>query len=157
MIIENQYKEDIQRIWKENNEGYISSESNEKAINDENMTQLVWRQDNQTMAYAIVYEGKDLCKKDGFPNQIKNMPEKVAYIWEIVTDKPYLRRGIAGKLLDYIIQKYDDYSLYSCIDISNIPSLQMHTKRGFQVLYQFEKEEKGKTNSYFMLEKRHKQ
>ena len=28
MIVENQYLEDIQKIWKENNSGYISEESN---------------------------------------------------------------------------------------------------------------------------------
>ena len=29
MIVENKYLEDIKRIWKENNSGYITEESNE--------------------------------------------------------------------------------------------------------------------------------
>lgn len=59
MVFENDYLDDIRRIWKENNSGYISNESNEKAIKDEGMNQFVWRENNVTMAYAIVYLGKD--------------------------------------------------------------------------------------------------
>ena len=32
MIVENKYFEDIKRIWKENNSGYITEESNETLI-----------------------------------------------------------------------------------------------------------------------------
>ena len=55
MIFENEYLDDIRRIWKENNSGYISDESNEKAINDDGRNQFVWRENGKTMAYAIVY------------------------------------------------------------------------------------------------------
>lgn len=153
MVVENNYYEDIQRIWKENNHGYISYGSNQKAPHDEKMRQFVWRENEQTLAYAIVYEGSDFCEKDEYPNQIQNMPKKVAYIWEIVTDKNHVGKGIGGKLLDYIITKYQDYTLYSCIDITNVPSLKLHEKKGFSVLYQFEKAEKNKTNSHVMMER----
>ncbi len=153
MVVENSYYEDIQRIWKENNHRYIAYESNIEAINNPNMKQFVWREDNISMAYVIVYEGKDFCEKDKFPNKIANMPEKVAYVWEIVTDKKYAGKGIGSKLLDYIIMKYQDYTLYSCIDITNVPSLKLHEKKGFSVLYQFEKAEKNKTNSHVMMER----
>ena len=33
MIVENKYLEDIKRIWKENNSGYITKESNEFVVN----------------------------------------------------------------------------------------------------------------------------
>ena len=96
MIVENDYLEDIQRIWKENNSGYISYESNQQAITDKNMKQLVWRENEITMAYAILYFGKDFCELEKFPNQIGSIPEKMLYIWEIVTDKKYSGRGIAS-------------------------------------------------------------
>ena len=35
MIVENKYLEDIKRIWKENNSGYITEESNEMLINND--------------------------------------------------------------------------------------------------------------------------
>lgn len=43
MVLENAYLEDIQRIWKENNSGYITYESNQMAIKDKKMKQLVLR------------------------------------------------------------------------------------------------------------------
>lgn len=32
MIVENQYLEDIKKIWKENNNGYITKESNQMLL-----------------------------------------------------------------------------------------------------------------------------
>ena len=143
MIFENEYLDDIRRIWKENNSGYISDESNEKAINDDGMNQFVWRENSKTMAYAIVYCRKDFLEKESFPNKIKNMSDNTAYIWEIVTDKMYTGKGIANKLMQYIINKFENYDLYSCIDLRNIPSLKLHEKNGFEILYEF----KGKDNN----------
>ena len=153
MIIENDYIDDIQKIWKENNSGYITYESNQMAINDEKMVKIVWRENEKTMAYAIVYLGKDFCKRDEFPNEIKNMPEKTAYIWEIVTDKNYKGKGIASKLIQYIIEKYKGYYIYSCIDLSNIASLKLHKKYGFKALYRFDKEYNNKMSSHVMMGK----
>lgn len=153
MIIENDYIDDIQKIWKENNSGYITYESNQMAINDEKMVKIVWRENEITMAYAIVYLGKDFCKRDEFPNKIKNMPEKTAYIWEIVTDKNYKGKGIASKLIQYIIEKYKGYYIYSCIDLSNIASLKLHKKYGFKDLYRFDKKYNNKMSSHVMMGK----
>ena len=151
MIVENDYLEDIQRIWKENNSGYISYESNQLAITDKNMHQLVWREDETTMAYVILYLGRDFCEKDEFPNKIVNMPEKVLYIWEIVTDKKYSGRGIANKLMKYITSKYSDFTMYSCIDLTNIASLKLHEKNGFEKLYEFEKMENNINKFHAMM------
>ena len=41
MIVENQYLEDIQKIWKENNSGYISEESNSGYISEESNQMLL--------------------------------------------------------------------------------------------------------------------
>lgn len=157
MVVENAYLEDIQRIWKENNSGYITYESNQMAIKDKKMKQLVWRENNITMAYAIVYLGKDFCEKDEYPNRIANMPEKVVYIWEIVTDKKYTGKGIANKLMEYIIDQYNDFSIYSCVDLSNIPSFKLHKKNGFKVLYEFEKNENSKSSLHAMMVKNGKE
>ena len=151
MIIENDYIEDIQKIWKENNSGYITYESNQIAINDNSMLKIVYRENNVTMAYAAIYFGKDFCEKEEFPNKIENMPDKVAYIWEIVTDKKYTGKGIATKLLEYIIEKYKDYSIFSCIDLSNISSLKLHEKSGFVPLYKFEEKENNRVSKHVMM------
>ena len=151
MIVENDYLEDIQRIWKENNSGYISYESNQQAITDKNMKQLVWRENEITMAYAILYFGKDFCELEKFPNQIGSIPEKMLYIWEIVTDKKYSGRGIANKLMEYITSKYSDFTMYSCIDLTNIASLKLHEKNGFKPLYKFETEKEGIKKEHYMM------
>lgn len=131
MVVENSYFEDIQKIWKQNNNGYITKISNQKAIYDEGMNQFVWRENEKTMAYVVVYVGKDFCEKDQCLNKIKKMGNKVAYIWEIVTDKNYVGRGIASKLIEYIINKYKGYEIYSCIDINNYSSLKLHENMVF--------------------------
>ena len=81
------------------------------------------------------------------------MGNKVAYIWEIVTDKNYVGRGIASKLIEYIIDKYKGYEIYSCIDINNYSSLKLHEKYGFYTLYEFEKELENKISMHRMLVK----
>ena len=51
--------------------------------------------------YIAVYQGNDFCEIEGFPNKIENMTENVVYIWEVVTRKEFMGRGIAKKLLTY--------------------------------------------------------
>ena len=151
MIIENEYLDDIQKIWKENNNGYITYESNRIAINDNNILKIVYRENDITMAYAAIYFGKDFCEKEEYPNKIENMPDKVAYIWEIVTDKKYSGKGIATKVMEYVINKYKDYSIFSCIDLSNISSLKLHNKNGFVPLYEFEEKSNDNVSKYVMM------
>ena len=45
MIVENKYLEDIKRIWKENNSGYITEESNEMLINNDDILKIVCQLD----------------------------------------------------------------------------------------------------------------
>ncbi len=42
MIVENQYLEDIQKIWKENNSGYISEESNQMLLKNKKILKVVY-------------------------------------------------------------------------------------------------------------------
>ena len=42
MIVENQYLEDIQKIWKENNSGYISEESNNTLLKNNKILKIVY-------------------------------------------------------------------------------------------------------------------
>lgn len=37
--------------------------------------------------YIAVYKGNDFCELEKFPIKIENMPDKAAYIWEVVTKK----------------------------------------------------------------------
>ena len=115
------------------------------------MKQIVWREDNVTMAYVIIYLGNDFCEKEEFPNKIGNIPENVLYIWEIVTDKKYAGKGIASKLIEYIINKYNKFSIYSCVDLSNIASLKLHQKYGFEILYEFEQKHDNNSSIHAMM------
>ena len=46
MIDENQYLEDIQKIWKENNSGYISEESNNTLLKNNKILKIVYLEEN---------------------------------------------------------------------------------------------------------------
>lgn len=137
MIYENENIDEIEGIWKRNNNGYISYKCNQRSLKDSNLLKIIYKENNIVYGYAVLYFGKDFCELEGYPNNISNMPDKTAYIWEIITDINYLRKGVATNILKYIINKYKDYSIYSCIDLSNISSLNLHIKVGFTKLYEF--------------------
>ena len=46
MIVENQYLEDIKKIWKENNSGYISEESNNTLLKNNKILKIVYLEEN---------------------------------------------------------------------------------------------------------------
>lgn len=46
MIVKNQYLEDIQKIWKENNSGYISEESNNTLLKNNKILKIVYLEEN---------------------------------------------------------------------------------------------------------------
>ena len=46
MIVENQYLEDIQKIWEENNSGYISEESNQMLLKNKKILKVVYLEEN---------------------------------------------------------------------------------------------------------------
>lgn len=46
MIVENQYLEDIQKIWEENNNGYITEESNQMLLKNEKILKVVYLEEN---------------------------------------------------------------------------------------------------------------
>ena len=64
-----------------------------------------------------------------------------------------MERGIAKKLLAYVLDKFKDYTIYSCIDVNNIPSIRLHEKYGFKELYRFEEEEDDKIKQQIMFVK----
>ena len=108
-------------------------------------------------AYGISYVSahswnetyKGLLPDDYLESRIKSIPDKFAYIWEIITDINHLRMGVAANILKYIKTKYEGYTIYSCIELSNIPSFRLHLNMGFKTIYEF----KGKDNSeYAMME-----
>ena len=103
--------------------------------------------------YIAVYQGNDFCEIEGFLNKIENMPKNVVYIWEVVTRKEFMGRGIAKKLLAYVLDKFSNYTIYSCINENNIPSIRLHEKYGFKELYKFEEEENKKIKKQIMFVK----
>ena len=46
MIVENQYLQDIQKIWEENNSGYITEESNQMLLKNEKILKVVYLEEN---------------------------------------------------------------------------------------------------------------
>lgn len=139
MIVENKYLEDIKRIWKENNSGYITEESNETLIKNNDILKIVYLENEVPAGYVAVYTKNDFCKLENFPDKIEK-EGNVSYIWEIVTDKNYMGKGIASKLMKYVLEKFKGYKIYSCIAKDNIPSLKSHEKYGFKEAYQFTKD-----------------
>lgn len=137
MIIENNNYDDIRKLYVNNNENYITEESNEYGIQDENMLKLVCIEDDITKGYVIICFDKNFCELEEYPNKIKYMPDKVAYIWAILTDKKYAGKGIGSKLLEYAIEKFYDYTFYSCIEEENTASIKLHEKFGFREIYNF--------------------
>lgn len=144
MIIENQYFDEIEKLWKDNNNGYIPYESNKTALKDDEMLKLVYEENGTIMGYCIVYLKKDFCEVEGYPNKIENMPNKVGYIWEIVSDKNHSGKGVATKMLEYVKEKFKGYTFYSCVDLRNTPSLNLNMKNGFEIIYEFEKKDNTK-------------
>lgn len=139
MIVENKYLEDIKRIWKENNSGYITEESNETLIKNNDILKIVYLENEVPAGYVAVYTKNDFCKLENFPDKIEK-EGNVSYIWEIVTDKNYMGKGITSKLMKYVLEKFKGYKIYSCIAKDNIPSLKLHEKYGFKEAYQFTKD-----------------
>ena len=137
MIIENSNYDDIRNLFRENNEDYITEWSNEHGIEDQNMLKLVWKVDNVAKGYAIICFDKNFCEIEEYPNRIENMPENIAYIWEILVDKKYAGQGIGSSLLKYAIEKFPKHTFYSCIEKENIASIKLHEKFGFKEIYNF--------------------
>ena len=81
------------------------------------------------------------------------MTENVVYIWEVVTRKEFMGRGIAKKLLAYVLDKFNNHIIYSCINENNIPSICLHEKYGFKELYRFEEKEDNKIKQQIMFVK----
>lgn len=149
MIVENDCLDEIQKIWNSNNKGYISYKCNQRSIKDEDMLKIVYKEKDIVCGYAVLYFGRDFCDLEGYPNKIIDIPNKVAYIWEIVTDINHLRKGIATSILRYIKMKFKEYTIYSCINLSNIPSLKLHLKMDFKTIYEFKKDN---NSEYAMME-----
>lgn len=82
------------------------------------------------------------------------MPDKVAYIWEVVTRKEFMGRGIAKKLLTYVLDRFNNYTIYSCIHVNNIPSILLHEKYGFKELYRFEEKIDNRITNHIMFIKK---
>ena len=136
MIVENKYFKDIKRIWKDNHNGFITKESNELLINSDDILKIVYLENNVPAGYVAVYTKDDFCKLEDLPDKIEKNGN-ISYIWEIVTDKNYMGKGIASKLMQYVLEKFKGYRIYSCIAKENIPSLKLHEKYGFKEAYQF--------------------
>lgn len=67
--------------------------------------------------------------------------------------KKLMGRGIAKKLLAYVLDKFSNYTIYNCINENNIPSIRLHEKNGFKELYRFEEKRDNKIKQQIMFVK----
>lgn len=140
MITENINLEQAKEIYDSSNKEFITEESNNTAIEDENMKNYLYYEDNdntKALGYVTIYEKCDFIQKEEFDVQIDNINEDSVYIWEIGTRKGYEGRGIATKLLKYVIAKYKGQDIYTCLDEKNVPSIKIHEKVGFRKVKEF--------------------
>lgn len=150
MILENEGLEDIARIWEENNQGYVGYECNQRSLNDKDMLKIVYKENHLILGYIVLYFGKDFCDLEGYPNKLEDIPLNTIYIWEVVTDRNYMNKGVASKLYSYIFLKYGGYTIYSAINLENIASIKLHEKMEFDKLYQFQVD----GENYVMMDKK---
>lgn len=140
MITENINLEQVKEIYNSSSKEFISEESNNIAIEDKNMKNYLYYEDNdntKALGYVTVYEKSDFIQKEEFDVKIENINEDSVYIWEIGTRKGYEGKGIATKLLRFIIEKYKGHNIYTCLDEKNIPSIRIHEKVGFKKVKEF--------------------
>lgn len=150
MICENECLDDIARIWKENNQGYVGYECNQRSLKDKDMLKIVYKEGDFVLGYLVLYFGKDFCDLEGYPDNIREKPEKTIYIWEVITNKDHMNKGVASKLYNYMFKKYNGYTVYSAIDLDNKVSLKLHSKCEFKELYQFQVDDER----YVMMSKK---
>lgn len=56
MIVENKYFEDLRIIWKDNHNGFITEESNEMLINNDDILKIVYLENNVPAGYCSIYK-----------------------------------------------------------------------------------------------------
>jgi RimJ/RimL family protein N-acetyltransferase len=139
MVIKNDNLEQVKEIYNSSDKKYISSSSNDKAIMDKDMVNYLYYEEgkNFSICYVTVYEKSDFITKEEFDVEINDIKENSIYIWEVGTRKGYEGRGIATKLLKYVISCYPNRDIYSCIDIENVASKRVHEKLGFKPVNSF--------------------
>ncbi len=147
MIQENVLTEELKEIFDNNNKEYVSDK---KAIYTD-MLKVVYVENNHALGYAVVYEGNDFLEKEKFMVNVQDIPKDSVYIWQIVTKKGYEGRGIATEIITYITNKFENRNIYSCVDVTNIPSLKCHEKCGFSIICSFEDDYYRKRDKLYIL------
>lgn len=149
MILENVFLKELKEIFKDNKQDYVWDET---AI-DSDMLKVVFVENNVPLGYAVVYFGKDFIENEGYDISIDNLKDMTAYIFQIITKKGYENRGIATEIITYITKKLEDYEIYSCVDVTNIPSLRCHEKCGFKKIIKFNKKYDNEIDELYIMKK----
>lgn len=133
MITKNINLEQVKQIYETSDRKHISSQSNDIAISDINISNYLLYEDNITfaLAYISVYEKSDFIIKEEFDVKIDDISKDSVYIWEVGTRKGYEGRGYASKLIQHVIEEYSHRDIYSCIDVENYASVKIHERAGF--------------------------
>lgn len=140
MITENINLEQVKEIYNSSSKEFISEDSNDIALKDKSMKNYLYyeEEDNtKALGYVTIYESCDFIQKEEFDVKVEGINENSVYIWEIGTRKGYEGRGIATKLLKYVIEKYKGHDIYTCLDEKNVASIRIHEKVGFKKIKEF--------------------
>lgn len=139
MITKNVNLTQVKQIYETSDKKHISSQSNDTAISDMNISNYLYYENNIAfaLAYIAVYEKSDFIIKEEFDVTIDDIKQDSVYIWEVGTRKGYEGRGYASRLIEHVIKEYPKRDIYSCIDVENYASVKIHERAGFRPVKEF--------------------
>jgi len=146
IIEENVNLEELEEIFEGNNQGYIKDK---KCIFDDKYLKCVAMDNDNPVGYAVLYFENDFIEKEGWVIDVE-ITGKMAYVWNCITKKGYEKRGIQTAIFKYFTDKFADRDIYSAVDYTNIPSMTLHKKMGFEPLKDFT----SHGNNYVLLKKK---
>lgn len=137
-VLKNVNLEEVRKIYNSSTKEFISEQSNNEAVTDENMENYLYYLDDvkEAVGYITIYTKSDFIEQEEFDVDL-DVKQGSVYIWEIGTKKGYEGKGIATSLVKYIINIYSNVDIYSVVDVENIGSVKIHEKLGFKPVESF--------------------
>ena len=113
------------------------AEENKKT--DRHMEYLIWLDNNNLVAYAIVQKFND----------------GVSYLTPLVISESYRGHGLSKQIMNLLISKYDVNEL--TVEKDNKVAIELYKKLGFTFTHKYDKETKGDTKHLYMIRQSTKQ
>lgn len=152
IIKENVFLEEIEKIFDENNKGYVADKT---CIYKDEFLKLVAIENDTVLGYVALRFGKSFVEEEGIPLNLE-LPDNCIYVWSCITKKGYENKGIMSYLFDYFINKYSNNDFYSIININNISSIKLHQKFNFELIEQFTMMHNNKYRQFHLAKRKAK-